>query len=291
MMTSYRNRDLRRTVAGVTISLLLHALLFLFVRTQAPKPPEASGNSTRGPLLVELRPQEPLKKPLPPVEAVKPPAAAPARPPRPAATKPAEKKLAGKKPPAPRPAAPSRSAAQPRVPESARPALPPPTPAPDNAAPPTDMSEMVAAARARRRAAGVPVPDDPPAEDASRPQGDEVARANIARSIAQARGPRTSGGVFQITHKGVREAEFLFRGWENDSRAAARQLIRVDAGPNGDVEDAIVRRMIQIIRERQSGDFSWNSYRLGRVVVLSARPQDNAGLMDFLKQEFFGNGR
>ncbi|HEX8884203.1 MAG TPA: hypothetical protein VF797_06915, partial [Noviherbaspirillum sp.] len=87
-MTSYRNRDLRRTVVGVTISLLLHAMLFLFMRTQAPKPLEASGISTRGPLVVELRPQEPPKKPAPPVEAVKPPAAAPARPPRPAATRP-----------------------------------------------------------------------------------------------------------------------------------------------------------------------------------------------------------
>jgi len=294
MMTSYRNRDLRRTAVGLTISLLLHAALFLFFRTQAPKPPEASGNSPKGPLVVELRPQEALKKPAPPVEAARPPAAAPsvpARPSRPSARKPAEKKLAEKKPVAPRPTAPSRSAALPRAPEKARPAPPPPVPAPDNAAPPGDMSDMVAAARARRRAAGVPVPDDPPPDDAARPQGDEVARANIARSIAQARGPRTSGGIFQITHKGVREAEFLFRGWENDSRAAARQLIRVDAGPSGNVEDAIVRRMIQIIRERQSGDFSWNSYRLGRVVVLSARPQDNAGLMDFLKQEFFGDAR
>ena len=294
MMTSYRNRDLRRTAAGLTISLLLHAALFLFFRTQAPKPPEASGNSDKGPLVVELRPRPPLQKPVPPVEAVTPQTAAPARPPKPAARKPVDKKPAEKKAPAPRPAAPSRPAAPPRVPESARP-VPTPSPAPatpsDNTAPPADMSDMVAAARARRRAAGIPVPEDPPADDAGKPQGDEVARANIARSIAQARGPRTSGGVFQITHKGVREAEFLFRGWENDSRAAARQLIRVDAGPNGDVEDAIVRRMIQIIRERQSGDFSWNSYRLGRVVVLSARPADNAGLMDFLKQEFFGSVR
>lgn len=289
MMTSYRNRDLRRTAVGLTISLLLHAVLFLFARTQAPKPPDASGNSTRGPLVVELRPQEPPKKPAPPSQPVTPPPAAPAapaapvmpaRPAKPPARKPVERKLAEKKPAAP-----------PRVPESARPAPPPPSPAPDNAAPPTDMSEMVAAARARRGAAGVPVPQDPPADDAGKSQGDEVARANIARSIAQARGPRTSGGVFQITHKGVREAEFLFRGWDNDSRAAARQLVRVDAGPNGDVEDAIVRRMIQIIRERQSGDFSWNSYRLGRVVVLSARPEDNAGLMAFLKQEFFDSGR
>lgn len=290
MMTSYRNRDFRRTAVGLTISLLLHAALFLFIRTQAPKPPDASGNAGKGPLLVELRPQQPLQRPAPPVEPVAPPAAARVRPPRPAAGKPDEKKPAAKKPAAPRPPAPSRSAALPRATQGTRPS-PPTAPAPDNAAPPTDMSDMVAAARARRRAAGIPVPEDPPADDAGKSQGDEVARANIARSIAQARGPRTSGGVFQITHKGVREAEFLFRGWENDSRAAARQLVRVDAGPNGDVEDAIVRRMIQIIRERQSGDFSWNSYRLGRVVVLSARPQDNAGLMDFLKQEFFGSGR
>ena len=295
MMTSYRNRDLGRTAVGLTISLLLHATVFLFFKLQAPKPPDASGNSARGPLIVELTPQEPLQKATPPVEPVTPPAAAraaPSRPPRPAVKKPAEKKLAEKKPAVPRPSAPPRSAALPRAPDAARRAPPPPPlPAPDNAAPPADMSEMVAAARARRRAEGAPVPEDPPANDAGASKGDEVARANIARSIAQARGPRTSGGVFQITHKGVREAEFLFRGWDNDSRAAARQLVRVDAGPNGDVEEAIVRRMIQIIRERQSGDFSWNSYRLGRVVVLSARREDNAGLTDFLKQEFFSGGR
>jgi hypothetical protein len=290
-MTSYRNRDFGRTAIGLTISLLLHASLFLFFKLQAPKPLDVSGNSPKGPLIVELKPQEPLQKTAPPAQPVTPPAAAPAtppRPPKPAARKQAEKKLADKKPAMPRPSAPSRSTAVPRVPDAGRPALPP---APAQTAPPADMSEMVAAARARRRAAGVPVPEDAPPDDAGASRGDEVARANIARSIAQARGPRTSGGVFQITHKGVREAEFLFRGWDSDSRATARQLITVDAGPNGDVEDAIVRRMIQIIRERQSGDFSWNSYRLGRVVVLSARREDNAGLMDFLKQEFFGSAR
>lgn len=292
MMTFFRNRDAGRTAIGLAISLLLHLSVFLFFRTHAPKPPEVSGNSDRGPLIVELRVPEPLEKPAPPAQPVTPPSApaVPSRPPKPAARKQAEKKTAEKKPAVPRPPVPSGSIARKRTPDSER-AAPPPLPAPDNAAPPTDMSEMVAAARARRRAAGIPAPDDAPADDAGKSQGDEVARANIARSIAQARGPRTSGGVFQITHKGVREAEFLFRGWDNDSRAAARQLIRVDAGPNGDVEDAIVRRMIQIIRERQSGDFSWNSYRLGRVVTLSARPEDNAGLVGFLKEEFFSSMR
>ena len=164
----------------------------------------------------------------------------------------------------------------------------PPAPAvPDKSAPANDMSEMVAAARARRRAAGIPSPEDSPREDDARPQGDEVARANIARSIAQARGRSGAGGVFQITHKGAREASFLFRGWDNDSRAGLRELVQVDAGPGGNVEDAIVRKMIELIRKYQPGDFSWNSHRLGRVVTLSARREDNAGLEEFLKKEFF----
>jgi hypothetical protein len=47
--------------------------------------------------------------------------------------------------------------------------------------------------------------------------------------------------------------------------------------------------MIEIIRDREPGDFVWVSQRLGRNVNLSARPSDNAGLEDFLMQEFFGS--
>jgi hypothetical protein len=193
-----------------------------------------------------------------------------------------------KKPAPPRAPAPPRQLAAPHTAEPPRPAPEPPAlSAPGKAAPPADMSEMVAVARARRRAAGIPSPDDVPPDQDARPQGDEVARANIARSIAQARGHNGAGGVFQITHMGTREASFLFRGWDHDSRAGLRELVQVDAGPNGNVEDAIVRKMIEIIRKYQPGDFSWNSHRLGRVVTLSARREDNAGLEDFLKKEFF----
>jgi len=164
---------------------------------------------------------------------------------------------------------------------------PPPQAVDEKAAPPADMSEMVAAAQARRRAAGIRSPDEVRPEPDARPQGDEVARANIERSLAQARGRSGAGGVFQITRRGARDAAFLFRGWDNDSRAGLRELVQVDAGPGGNVEDAIVRKMIEIIRKYQPGDFSWNSHRLGRVVTLSARREDNAGLEDFLKKEFF----
>ena len=36
------------------------------------------------------------------------------------------------------------------------------------------------------------------------------------------------------------------------------------------------------------GNFNWDSHRLGRVVILSARIDDNAGLETFLMREFFG---
>jgi outer membrane biosynthesis protein TonB len=282
------NRDQFRTAAGIGLSLLLHALLLLLFRTQLPKPPESGGSESRMPLVVELNRQPIEKKTAPPsaAPAPTPPARQPARPPD--AVKPRPDKPVVKKQLPPRAPAPPRQLAAPRPAEPPRATPEPPAQsAPEQAAPAADMSEMVAAARARRRAAGIPSPDDVPPEQVARPQGDEVARANIARSIAQARGHNGAGGVFQITHKGTREASFLFRGWDNDSRAGLRELVQVDAGPNGNVEDAIVRKMIEIIRKYQPGDFNWNSHRLGRVVTLSARREDNAGLEAFLKEEFF----
>jgi hypothetical protein len=61
----------------------------------------------------------------------------------------------------------------------------------------------------------------------------------------------------------------------------------VDAGLHGDVELAIVRKMIELIRTHYNGDFNWDSRRLGRVVVLSARLEDTAGLEAFMMKEFF----
>jgi hypothetical protein len=45
--------------------------------------------------------------------------------------------------------------------------------------------------------------------------------------------------------------------------------------------------MILLIREYYSGDFKWESHRLQRVVTLSARPEDQAGLEEFMMKEFF----
>ena len=62
----------------------------------------------------------------------------------------------------------------------------------------------------------------------------------------------------------------------------------MEVGPDGDINRAIAKKMIEIIRRDYNGDFHWESYRLGRTVILSARQEDNAGLEDFLISEFFG---
>ena len=93
--------------------------------------------------------------------------------------------------------------------------------------------------------------------------------------------------MFQIQRLGVDSAEFLFFGWNKDIRRNSTQRIEVSKGDNANIRIAVVRRMIVVIRDHESGDFTWVSRRLGRDVTLSARAQDNAGLEEFLMQEFF----
>lgn len=166
----------------------------------------------------------------------------------------------------------------------------PPTPI-VQAPPEQDMMSMLNAARERRRA------QDPSSQDnaANQPgrgmSPQEVAEANVRRSMQQANGREGTGGVFQITSKSLRVATFTFRGWKPDRQNSFKKTIEVDAGLGGDIEIAIIRRMIMLIREEYQGDFSWESHRLGRVVTLSARPQDTAELENFMMKEFFGSGR
>lgn len=150
-----------------------------------------------------------------------------------------------------------------------------------------DMMDMLNAARERRRhteqnAARENV-------QASSQENNDIALANINRDLRRQSGKWRVGGVFQIISKGTRTAQFQFRGWNPESNNSWRQTIDVDAGLNGDVELAIVQRMIALIRTHYSGDFNWESHWLGKVVVLSARPGDNAELEAFLMREFFGS--
>lgn len=150
------------------------------------------------------------------------------------------------------------------------------------------MSTMLNAARARRHAAEADAAaENAAARAAEAPKSaNDIAKANIAFQTNKKSGGQN--GVFQILTKGPRMATYAFYGWTGQSRFSQRQVLQVDAGYGGNVELAIIDSMIALIRKYYSGDFNWDSQRLGKVVVLSARKEDTAGLQNFMMQEFFG---
>ena len=224
------------------------------------------------------------------------PASAPSPPPpQPEKPKIEEPKPAPKLPPLPAQTPPSRTQTKPKAAEKPlKPKAPipakevaktkaPPQPPADA---PSDLSEYINQSKARRRAEGLfDTPDSAPAATAKQLSADEIRMANIRRNLQN---PGTSG-IFQILRIGPRTAEFSFRAWTTGQSNPRLQTVHVEAGPDGNVELAIIRRMIQLIREHYKEDFNWESHRLHRVVVLSAREKDTAGLEEFLMREFFIN--
>ncbi|MDV6342645.1 hypothetical protein R2083_13565 [Nitrosomonas sp. Is35] len=207
----------------------------------------------------------------PKIEEPKP---APKSPPLPAQAKPQTKPKAADKPIKPKAPIPAKEVAKTKAPPQ------PPADAP------SDLSEYINQSKARRRAEGLfDTPDSAPAATAKQLSADEIRMANIRRNLQN---PGTSG-IFQILRIGPRTADFSFRAWTTGQSNPRLQTVHVEAGPDGNVELAIIRRMIQLIREHYKEDFNWESHRLHRVVVLSAREKDTAGLEEFLMREFFIN--
>jgi hypothetical protein len=265
----------RRSLAvGILISILIHALILLFViRARLETSTGTDLNAPEG-LAVRLAPlpAAPPPKPKSEPQVETPPV-------------PEEK---------PRPQTRSRTVMTVLNNSSRSVATSPEPPAPTtptNNAPPVDMLSMVTASRERRHQQD----DDAARENAAaeaanaEPSADQLAIANLQRNLQKiARAGKGESGIFQIRSMGVRTAQFSFRGWTDDSSNSTLQVIDVDAGPGGNVQLAVVRRMIQLIRTHYTGDFNFDSHRLGRVVVQSARLEDTAQLEAFLRQEFFG---
>lgn len=157
-----------------------------------------------------------------------------------------------------------------------------------------DLSSYIEARR-RARSEGLSVPP-PTVAPVTPPEEDEDARLerNVAANLGLTRtptfgyDPEGGGGIFQIQRMGYDDAEFIFFGWNRVIRRNSRQRIEVQKGDNSDIRIAVVRKMIAIIREKESGDFVWTSNRLGRSVTLSARPGDSTGLESFLMRDLFG---
>ncbi|MFZ3088158.1 MAG: hypothetical protein WA123_08870 [Methylotenera sp.] len=150
----------------------------------------------------------------------------------------------------------------------------------------TDMASYVKARQAQRLESEA-VAANVNAEAAARERGPTEAQLRedrIKRNLNYG-----TNGIFEITSLGARNATFAFRGWTNDYSTSKRQFFEVEANNGEDVRLLMIRRMIALIREHYQGNFNWESHRLGRSVVQSARLEDNAGLEDFLMMEFFGS--
>lgn len=258
----------RSIAAGSLLSLLLHVTAFWFVMHRdpmiiKPAPPTVAGGAMAylSPLAARPRSRQALRKP---------PSAAP--------------RLKQNAPP--------KQDQLPKNPAAITEPMPAPVVKPDTSTP-DDMFAYVQAAR-KRRADAEPQPQSsetdntPPAEDANQ-RANRIARENVAFSQKQGAGAQRddSGGLFQLRHVGLHNAEFLFRGWNVNFRRNSSQMIAVDQGGEIDIETAVIKKMIEIIRSKKSDDFIWDSHRLGKEFTLSAKPEHSIELQKFLMREFF----
>ncbi|MCY0911714.1 hypothetical protein [Massilia antarctica] len=154
--------------------------------------------------------------------------------------------------------------------------------------PETDMS---AAIEARRRARGQ-TESEQPAEESAAERGMRIAKANIAAANGRSQGDdrNDTGGVFEVK-KNTMTATVKFRGWNPSFKRRWLQEVTVELGTEKDIETAVIKKMIEIIRKEKTGDFEWDSHRLQKVVTMSARVQDTAELADFLQKEMFPENR
>lgn len=265
---------------AVAFSILLHvAVLWKWM----PQLPEFDGaEQGRGSLSVQLAPP-----PAPRVLPAEPPAqAAPkiiARPPQPKVR--------------PLPQAPPVIALKKPPVAAVPPAWVVPAPAPVEVAPPArppTEGDFFAAVEARRRAregaTAQPSPGavEPAPMESEAARAKRIAAANLApRQQSFGYDPAAGGGVFQMRSMGLNDAEFAFFGWNREIKRKTMQVIEVRRGNNSDIRIAVVRKMISIIRDYERDEFLWESRRLGRNMLLSARLRDNAGLEEFMLREFF----
>ena len=292
------NRDGIITIRVIYVAFVLSLLVHIAALwTSPPLVRSTSFDSDKlqrsGTIIAQLAPGPRVE------EQPTPPPTAPAR-----AVPPSRPTLPQQRPP-PRPA----PAPPPTVPSIARtetitvpgPGSPPrPTPQPkppaDATPPAADLSAYIAARRSERSERGEPpMPPPQPGDPAGKPGETEkerlnrVVAANLGLNKTPTFGddPRKGGGVFQIKRMGYDDAEFFFNGWDKDIGRVARQLIEVRKGSNPDIRLAVVRRIIELIRLQEPGDFIWVSRKMNRMIPLSARPADTAALEDFLMREFF----
>lgn len=283
----FRIQFSRNTLIAIIISLLIHAFIAFFVLPKF-KPDKAVLPARE--LEVSLAPPTPEKKvaenpvetPSTPVEVVPEPT-----------PKPKPKVITQKaNKPVKKPAfkVPDVLATQKPAPDKVPPNLSisketTPTETPTEEAP-VDMMAYVNQQRAKRASQE---------SDAARINAEATAR-ELGPTAEQKRDENIKrnfqsgvNGIFEITNLDARNASFTFNGWTNDFSSARKEFFEVQAKSGQDVRLLMIKKMISLIRKHYQGDFNWESHRMNRTIVMSARPEDNAGLEEFMMLEFFGN--
>jgi hypothetical protein len=174
--------------------------------------------------------------------------------------------------------------------QTARPSeQPAPPPSPTN----DFMSQLQARRAQREEQERNSAPSPPPSGGGG---GGDPTQAAINRNLATLNHGNSfsregGGGVFQCCSVGYMNGSFTFRGWNGHFAQGWQETVQVEKGNNPNIQVAIVKRMVDLIRTQQDGDFTFESRRLNRDVTLSARPADQAALEDFLMKEFFADDR
>ena len=161
---------------------------------------------------------------------------------------------------------------------------PPPETKREEIPPEMDMAEYIAK---RRQARGATDPSTS-TEESEAARGTRTALANIAAINKRGQDDANeSGGVFSISNKTFHSMDLKFRGWNPNFKRRWLTSVTVEQGSEPDVETAVVKKMIELIRKEKTGDFEWDSHRLGKVITMSARVKDTAELQAFLMKEMF----
>jgi hypothetical protein len=313
-MNPLERREKRHDVVTIPIvwvtfvlSLFVHlaALFVLLPKLHLAKDVQESGRAST--LAVDLAPpptrMAEAATPAPPTPPAQVTPQPPVQPPRPKVPQPRRAAPKAASPPVIAQNKPSQATIEERPPaiaETKPPEPAPPTPPREERAPvaPPPTTDLASYIEARRRARGEASTPSSPSSDKTPEQldierRDRIVASNLGldRTPTFGRDAADAGGIFQIKEIHYDAAEFYFFGFNKDIRRKAKQLIEVRRGSNADIRIAIVRKMIEIIRGDVSGDFEWISHRLGRHVTLSARPEDNAGLEDFIMRDLFPDSR
>ncbi|MYM87422.1 hypothetical protein GTP91_09545 [Rugamonas sp. FT82W] len=258
-----RKSQSNRIGVGISIALHLLGVLYYFL---SPTPKNTHAAPPKGGVMVYIAPlpEKATKKPTP---------------------EPKKTEVAKAKPPPPR-----KQVATKDAPAAIRPKLEtyvPPVQATMTPPPEQDMSEMIAKRRAAREANNPqPAPAAPTESDSERSL--RIAKANIAGAQGRTSGADKddTGGIFSVD-KSYHSADVKFRGWNTNFKRRWLQQIHVEQGAEQDIETAVAKEMVKIIRKEKPGDFEWDSRRLGKVVTLSARKEDEKELIAFLLKEMF----